>query len=231
MKVVDTFKRAVIAAGTVIGVAALATAAVIGIGGFPPSRADAAGLTPPVSATISADVPVAIAATRAAHRATSGLTAVSDRAETRAGAYTPLATDRRIVAWAFTTPRSRAVVAKRLATPSLVRRTVSRRAVASHPAPRPTGGTWRSARVSWYGPGFYGHTMAGGGRLQTSSMIVASRTLAFGTRVQFTYHGHSVIAVVRDRGPYVSGRTFDLGPGTARALGFSGVGTVRYRIL
>jgi rare lipoprotein A (peptidoglycan hydrolase) len=37
--------------------------------------------------------------------------------------------------------------------------------------------------------------------------------------------------VVQDRGPYVSGRTFDLGPGTAKALGFSGVGTVKWRIV
>jgi rare lipoprotein A (peptidoglycan hydrolase) len=50
-------------------------------------------------------------------------------------------------------------------------------------------------------------------------------------RIEFTYRGRSCIAVVRDRGPYVGGRVFDLGPGTARALGFSGVGSVNYRIL
>lgn len=90
---------------------------------------------------------------------------------------------------------------------------------------------WSSARVSWYGPGFYGNTMAGGGQLRRDSMVVAHRSMAFGTRIQFEYNGRSCTAVVMDRGPYVGGRTFDLGPGTARALGFSGVGTVKYRIL
>lgn len=91
--------------------------------------------------------------------------------------------------------------------------------------------TWRSARASWYGPGFYGNTMAGGGRLTRTSMVVAHRTLPFGTRVLITYRGKSAIAEVRDRGPYIRSRQFDLGPGTAKRLGFRGVGTIRYRIL
>jgi len=90
---------------------------------------------------------------------------------------------------------------------------------------------WNSARVSWYGPGFYGNTMAGGGTLTTTSMVVAHRTMRFGTKIEFSYKGRTCVAVVRDRGPYVSGRTFDLGPGTAKALGFSGVGTVKWRIV
>lgn len=92
-------------------------------------------------------------------------------------------------------------------------------------------GPWRLARASWYGPGFYGRTMAGGGRLRPDSLVVAHRSLRFGTRVLVSYKGRSVIAVVRDRGPFISGRTFDLGPGTAKRLGFSGVGVIRYRIL
>lgn len=91
--------------------------------------------------------------------------------------------------------------------------------------------SWKSARVSWYGPGFYGHTMAGGGSLTPTSMVVAHRTMKFGTKVQISYNGKTVVAVVRDRGPYVAGRTFDLGPGTAHALGFSGVGTVQWRVV
>ena len=73
--------------------------------------------------------------------------------------------------------------------------------------------------------------MAGGGKLTTTSMVVAHRSLPFGTRIQFEYKGRTCTAVVMDRGPFVGGRTFDLGPGTAQALGFGGVGTVRYRIL
>jgi rare lipoprotein A (peptidoglycan hydrolase) len=97
---------------------------------------------------------------------------------------------------------------------------------------RSTGGSgWKSAKASWYGPGFYGNGMAGGGTLQRDSMVVAHRTLAFGTRIQFQYNGKTCTAVVQDRGPHIAGREFDLGPGTAKALGFGGVGTVKYRIL
>jgi rare lipoprotein A len=97
---------------------------------------------------------------------------------------------------------------------------------------QPVGiGPWKSAKVSWYGPGFYGNTMAGGGTLQPTSMVVAHRSLPFGTKIQFTYNGKTCVAVVRDRGPYVGDRVFDLGPGTAKALGFSGVGTVQYRFV
>lgn len=97
----------------------------------------------------------------------------------------------------------------------------------SRPLPR----GWRTARVSWYGPGFYGRGMAGGGKLAIASMIVAHRTLPFGTKVQFYYNGKTITVPVKDRGPYVSGREFDLGPGTARYLGMMSVGTVQYRIL
>ena len=90
---------------------------------------------------------------------------------------------------------------------------------------------WDTAKVSWYGPGFYGNTMAGGGALTTTSMVVAHRSLPFGTEIEFEYGGRTCFAVVQDRGPYIAGRTFDLGPGTAAALGFGGVGTVRYRIV
>lgn len=107
----------------------------------------------------------------------------------------------------------------------------ARKGAAAEKAPIVAHASWKSARVSWYGPGFYGHTMAGGGTLTPTSMVVAHRTMKFGTRVQISYNGKTVVAVVRDRGPYVAGRTFDLGPGTAHALGFSGVGTIRWRVV
>lgn len=119
-------------------------------------------------------------------------------------------------------------------TPTVVRRVVRAAAPAAAPAPAapaPAGDGWKSARVSWYGPGFIGNTMAGGGTLQWDSMVVAHRSLPFGTVIEFEYNGRTCTAVVQDRGPYSGGRTFDLGPGTAAALGFSGVGTVQYRIL
>lgn len=94
-----------------------------------------------------------------------------------------------------------------------------------------SAGGWKSARVSWYGPGFYGRKTASGAVLTEGMMNVAHRSLPFGTRIQFEYKGRTCIAVVNDRGPFVGGRAFDLGPGTATTLGFGGVGTVKYRIL
>ena len=104
------------------------------------------------------------------------------------------------------------------------------------PAPKVQAATsdgtgWSSAKVSWYGPGFYGRKTASGAVLTQGMRNVAHKTLPFGTRIEFVYKGASVIAVVNDRGPFVAGRTFDLGPGTAKALGFSGVGTVKWRVL
>ncbi|MHB1477357.1 MAG: septal ring lytic transglycosylase RlpA family protein, partial [Coriobacteriia bacterium] len=112
--------------------------------------------------------------------------------------------------------------------PAAARRPAARPAA---PAPQaataaaPGGAAWKTARVSWYGPGFYGNTMAGGGVLQPGSMVVAHRSLAFGTKIEFSYKGRTCVATVQDRGPFTAGRVFDLGPGTAKALGFSGVGT------
>jgi len=115
--------------------------------------------------------------------------------------------------------------------PTVVPRPVVSRPVAPRTATTVAPSGWQSARVSWYGPGFYGNTMAGGGTLTPTSMVVAHRSLAFGTKVEFRYNGRSCVAVVQDRGPFIYDRVFDLGPGTASALGFSGVGTVQYRII
>ena len=56
---------------------------------------------------------------------------------------------------------------------------------------------------------------------------VANKTLPCGTKVQLKYGGRTVMATVDDRGPYVYGRTWDLGQSTRAALGFDGgVGTI-----
>lgn len=52
---------------------------------------------------------------------------------------------------------------------------------------------------------------------------VANRTLPCGTKVNFIHDGHRLTATVDDRGPYVAGRTWDLGQRTARALHLTGV--------
>lgn len=88
----------------------------------------------------------------------------------------------------------------------------------------------RSTTASWFGPGLYGNPTACGGTLSPSSNLVAHKTLACGTPVTVCYRGRCVRSVVGDRGPFVSGREFDLGPAVATALGFGGVDTVRVRI-
>jgi rare lipoprotein A len=91
-------------------------------------------------------------------------------------------------------------------------------------------GEWRTAKASHYGRNFSGRG-ASGERIGPYSMIVAHKTLRFGTLIEFEYNGKRAVARVVDRGPYVAGRTFDLGPGVVRVLGFNGVHMVRYRII
>jgi len=124
---------------------------------------------------------------------------------------------------------ARAPLPRPVAKPAAAKTTATR-ATAASPGSASTAG-WSSARVSWYGPGFYGRRTANGTVLTPSSMVVAHRSLPFGTRIEFAYGGRTVVGVVADRGPFVGGRTFDLGPGVAQALGFGGVHTIQYRIL
>jgi len=101
-------------------------------------------------------------------------------------------------------------------------------------------GRWSRATASWYGPGFYGNTMAGGGVLTPDSMVVAHCTLPFGTKVVVKYRDRVCAAVVMDRGPWErkddkwvphATRAFDLGPGVATALGFTGVGSIEWKVV
>ena len=58
----------------------------------------------------------------------------------------------------------------------------------------------------------------------TANYGVANKRLPCGTHVKFWRAGHSVTAVVDDRGPYIAGRTWDLDEHTARRLHFKGIG-------
>ena len=85
------------------------------------------------------------------------------------------------------------------------------------------------SNISWYGPGFYGHNGACGlvpGGIQPGTIGVAHRTLPCGTKVTFRYNGRTVTTIVIDRGPYVSGRIWDMTHGLCAALGhcFTGGG-------
>jgi rare lipoprotein A (peptidoglycan hydrolase) len=106
---------------------------------------------------------------------------------------------------------------------------------ASSTASAPTGGEiafspFRYAGASWYGPGLWGRKTACGATLRPGTLGVAHKTLPCGTTVKFVYHGHAVVTRVIDRGPYVDGRAFDLTQAASEALGFEGVGRVRYAV-
>ena len=88
----------------------------------------------------------------------------------------------------------------------------------------------RSAGATWYGPGLYGNGTACGQTLRPGTIGVAHRTLPCGTTIKLLYHGHSLVTKVIDRGPYTPGNDFDLTNGARLALGFEGVGQVRYAV-
>lgn len=113
---------------------------------------------------------------------------------------------------------------------------------ASYTAPKPSAAStsaglytfspWRIAGASWYGPGLYGNGVACGGTLRPSTVGVAHKTLPCGTMVKFKHRGNVVMARVIDRGPYITGRAWDLTEAAAEALDFEdvGVGPVQYSI-
>lgn len=84
---------------------------------------------------------------------------------------------------------------------------------------------------SWYGPGFYGQHTACGELLTSTLRGVANRTLPCGTLVQFRnpYNGETVTVPVVDRGPYVSGRQWDLTYGACSAIGHCWTGPLDWR--
>jgi rare lipoprotein A len=86
---------------------------------------------------------------------------------------------------------------------------------------------YRPALATWYGPGFYGHRTACGGRLTRDTLGVAHRGLPCGRQVALYYRGRTLTVPVVDRGPY--GRRdadYDLTAATARALGFTHTDTI-----
>jgi rare lipoprotein A (peptidoglycan hydrolase) len=89
---------------------------------------------------------------------------------------------------------------------------------------------FRYAGASWYGPGLWGNKTACGATLRRGTIGVAHKTLPCGTTVKFVYHGHAIVTQVIDRGPYVNGRAFDLTQAAGEALGFEGVGRLRFAV-
>jgi rare lipoprotein A (peptidoglycan hydrolase) len=90
---------------------------------------------------------------------------------------------------------------------------------------------FRFAGASWYGgTSMWGRSTACGQVLRPSTIGVANKTLPCGTPVKFVWHGHSIVAPVIDRGPYVKGRSWDLTSAAAEALEFEGVGRIQYAV-
>ena len=89
---------------------------------------------------------------------------------------------------------------------------------------------FRYAGASWYGPGLWGNKTACGATLRPGTLGVAHKTLPCGTTIKLAYHGHALVTRVIDRGPYIKGRAFDLTQAASEALGFDGVGRLRYAV-
>ena len=90
---------------------------------------------------------------------------------------------------------------------------------------------FRFAGASWYGgTSMWGRSTACGQVLRPTTIGVANKSLPCGTPVKFVWHGHSIVAPVIDRGPYVKGRAWDLTSAAAEALDFEGVGRIRYAV-
>ncbi len=212
MKVRSLFLKPTTVVATVV---AMVVAGALGTGFLPTQRASAATV-----ATTGTGARVRLATASAAQVVRDKVSSIESTPEVVASAGIRLAAK---------TPTTVQSKTERLAAFKAIE--AARKAAAAQKTAIVALTSWKSAKVSWYGPGFYGHTMAGGGTLTPTSMVVAHRTMKFGTKVQITYKGKTVVAVVRDRGPYIAGRTFDLGPGTAKALGFSGVGTIQWRVV
>jgi len=92
---------------------------------------------------------------------------------------------------------------------------------------------WRhDGNISWYGPGFYGRRTACGYAFTQTLIGVAHRTLPCGALVTFRNpaNGRQVTAPVVDRGPYVSGRTWDMSAGLCAALGHCYTGSIEWHL-
>lgn len=84
-------------------------------------------------------------------------------------------------------------------------------------------GKKRRGKASYYGRQFAGKKMADGTPMNPESSAAASKTLPLGTKAKVTNlkNGRSAVVEIRDRGPYVAGRTIDVTPKTARELGMT----------
>ena len=115
--------------------------------------------------------------------------------------------------------------------PSLAPVRPTQRAAAPRSISKIPANPWHhDGNISWYGPGLYGNGTACGQKLTKTLVGVAHRTLPCGTLVTFSYKGVTLTVPVIDRGPYVSGRTWDLSHGACAKLGHCFTGTIDWKL-
>ena len=92
--------------------------------------------------------------------------------------------------------------------------------------PEPVGNYLALAGSS--GAEAFGRKTACGGKITPETEGVAHPTLPCGARIFITFHHHTVLVQVIDRGPYQAGREFDLTDALARRVGLSGVQEIHW---
>ncbi len=156
------------------------------------------------------------------------LTAVSIALPVGSSATTILETDVALRSAGWLGPNS-AIAEPGLSTPASRRPVVRQPVAKAHVFHK---NYWRfDGNISWYGPGLYGHRTACGYTLTQTIRGVAHRSLPCGTRITFRNpaNGRQVTVPVIDRGPYVSGRTWDMSAGLCAYLDHCYTGSIEWR--
>jgi rare lipoprotein A (peptidoglycan hydrolase) len=74
--------------------------------------------------------------------------------------------------------------------------------------------------ASWYGEPFHGRRTASGEIYDKNAWVMATRHLPLGAFAKVRYKGRECVVRVIDRGPYITGRRYDVSEAVARFLGF-----------
>jgi rare lipoprotein A len=84
-------------------------------------------------------------------------------------------------------------------------------------------GKKHKGKASYYSRKFNGRKTADGTPLDLGSNAAASKRLPLGTKARVTNlnTGQSAVVEIKDRGPFVAGRTIDLTPKTAKDIGIT----------
>lgn len=98
------------------------------------------------------------------------------------------------------------------------------------------GSNKKQVWASWYDcvkPGECSRSKitASGEKFNPNALTAAHKTLPFGTKLQVTYKGKTVVVRINDRGPFIKGRSLDLSRAAARRIGCYGVCLVTIKII